>query len=107
MTIQAFDDNARPISNVFVPIGAPIVLASGSTSNAFLDTAIVELNGRTAECFYIVGETATATTSHTPLPVGATKQIQIPVGYKIGSTGGELRVTILGTIGNTVAEFYV
>ena len=104
---QAKDNNGHVVNNTFLPLGSPVIVASGASSNAFLRTAIVELNARTAECFYVVGTgTVTATANDNPLPTGGSRQIQIPEGFKIGNTGGELRVTVLGAVDETRSKYY-
>jgi hypothetical protein len=105
---QVRDNNGNIINNTFTPLGSPIVLATGTASNAFLLNTPVDIIARTAECFYIVGTgSLTAATSDNSLPVGASRQIMIPQGSKIAVTGGELRVTVMGSIDEIRSKYYV
>ncbi len=105
---QAYDNNGQVVNNTWVPLGSPVIVATGTASNEFLKNTFVEIAARTAECFYIVGTgTLTATANDNPLPVGGSRQIKIPQGSKIANTGGELRVTVLGADNETRSLYYV
>lgn len=104
---QVRDNNGNVIPNTFTPLGSPVILATGTSSNPFLLNTPVEINARTAECFYVIGTSPTATTNDNPLAVGGSRQIMIPQNSRIASTGGELRVTILGSIDEARSKYYV
>jgi hypothetical protein len=95
------------------PLGKPIVLSGTANSNAFLKDARVELKGLTASCYFeIYSGTGTV-----PTPDAASSHVitaseratyDIPKGHSIYSTssGGELRISVLGTQGYSRGEFY-
>lgn len=105
---QVRDNNGNIVPNTFTPLGSPIIVATGtSTSGTFLRPTLVELNARTAECFYVVAAgSPTATTNDNPLPSGGSRQIMVPPGFRVASTGGELRITVLGSIDEVRGTYY-
>jgi len=90
------DDNGHPI-HLPTPSGTTTVVdgTSGSAaSGQFTTDTTVRLAMQTADGFYKIAASPTATTSDVPLADKSVEYILIPAGNKIACVTGKLHVTV-------------